>query len=180
VRMQVATLERIVNLPQTAAAPPVSQLDPGQPTAAILVSGYNGLGIHTALTALTFFRGYFKNLIFISAGVIDTGAFKSESELEQVRERTEEDLKRYLSVAQALGAPATYRYAVGTDRVAELEKLCAQIAKQYPRVTFFAGKLVFQRDRWYHPILHNQTSQDLQKRLNWAGIPLLILPIRVK
>lgn len=183
VRMQVAQLERIVDLPKSASAaqaPKIPAIDASKPTAVILVGGYNGLGIHTALAAFQAFRGYFKNLVFVSVGVIDSSAFKSPAEMEAVTTNTRQSLERYVAVAHQLGVPATYYYSVGTDAVDELERLCPKVNKDFPNANFFAGKLIFQRERWYHLILHNQTAFVLQRRLQWAGIPVLILPIRVK
>jgi hypothetical protein len=78
------------------------------------------------------------------------------------------------------GIAATYRMAIGTDVVAELEQLCLDAAKEFPQVTFFAGQLVFQRERWYQPLLHNETAFALQKRLQLPGYTMVILPARVR
>ena len=48
------------------------------------------------------------------------------------------------------------------------------------KVIFFAGKLVFQKDTWFQCILHNQTAYSLQQCLQWQGIPMVILPTRVR
>ena len=41
-------------------------------TAAILVSGYNGLGMHVFFSIIRSFPGTFRNFVFLSVGVIDT------------------------------------------------------------------------------------------------------------
>ena len=51
---------------------------------------------------------------------------------------------------------------------------------KFPKATFFAGQLVFQKDTWLHRLLHNQTAYSLQRRLQWAGVPMVILPTRVR
>src|SRR5439155_7161400 len=50
--------------------------DPREPTAVLLVGGYGGIGIHSLLSIQKMFPGYFKNVIFLSVAVIDSGAFK--------------------------------------------------------------------------------------------------------
>lgn len=45
---------------------------------------------------------------------------------------------------------------------------------------FFAGKLIFQRPKWWHRLLHNETAQAIQERLQWAGRTMVTLPIRVR
>jgi hypothetical protein len=39
---------------------------------------------------------------------------------------------------------------------------------------------VFEKDTWVHRFLHNQTAYALQRRLQWAGLPMVILPTRVR
>ncbi|MCC7293202.1 MAG: APC family permease [Phycisphaerales bacterium] len=155
------------------------KLDPHQPTAAVLVGGYSGLGIHTIMTAFKNFPSQFKNVVFVSVSAVDSGAFRAETVIEEQRRRTEQDLQRYVDFVQAHGIPATSRTSMATDVITELEKVCEQVAQEFPRVTFFAGQLVFQRERWYQPLLHNQTAFALQKRLHWAGLTMVILPTRV-
>jgi len=155
-------------------------LDPKQATAAILVGGYGGLGIHTLMNIFRAFPGHFKNVVFLSVGVVDSGEFKGEQSVELLRRRTEETLQKYVELANGLGMPAAWRYAVGTDVVEEAEKLCLGIAHEFPRVTFFAGKVIFKRESWYQPLLHNETGLALQKRLHWAGHVMVVLPARVR
>jgi amino acid transporter len=160
------------------AAPP--PLEPQRPTAAVLVASYGGLGIHTALNIFKAFPGHFHNLVFLSVGVIDSGGFKGEDAIESLRERTELDLARYVELARGLGVAATWRLALGTDAVEEAEKLCLGVAAEFPTTTFFAGKVIFQRERWYQKLLHNETAFAIQKRLQWAGRTMVILPARVR
>jgi hypothetical protein len=96
-----------------------------------------------------------------------------------LRERTEEDLERYVLLARRLGIPATSYLSLGTDVAAELEQLCIQVSKDFPKAIFFAGQLVFQKDQWFQRLLHNETAWSLQRRLQWAGVPVVILPTRV-
>jgi hypothetical protein len=154
--------------------------EPARPTAAVLVASYGGLGIHTVLNVFKAFPGHFANLVFVSVGVIDSGGFKGEGALDALRARTEEALDRYLELARGLGVAATGRMALGTDVVAEATRLCLEVAREFPQATFFAGKIVFQRERWYERILHNETAFAIQKRLQWAGKTMVILPAAVR
>ena len=52
--------------------------------------------------------------------------------------------------------------------------------RELPKSTFFAGQLIFQKDTWYQRLLHNQTAYSLQRRLQWDGLPMVILPTRVR
>jgi hypothetical protein len=70
--------------------------------------------------------------------------------------------------------------AFGTDVVDELERLCRVVQREFPKAIVFAGQLVFQRETWYGALLHNQTAYSLQRRLQWDGIQMVILPTRVR
>jgi len=44
---------------------------------------------------------------------------------------------------------------------------------------FFAGKVIFEKERWYQRFLHNETANQLQRRLQFAGLNAMVLPVRV-
>jgi hypothetical protein len=172
-----ALYEEVRGLPWTDL-PPISITDRSQPTAAVLVGGYGGIGIHTVSSICDTFRGFFKNLVFLSVGVIDSGGFKGEGAVEALEASTKEALQKYCALATELGLPSTYRFAVGTDAVAEAEQLCRQTLSEFSAVTFFGGKVIFERERWYQRLLHNETAVALQRRLYGAGAIMVILPAR--
>jgi amino acid transporter len=165
-----------VKQPSASPQPP----DPKQPAAAVLVGGYSGLGIHTLLAALRLVPGHFRSAVFVSVGVVDSGVFKGVGQLDALEEHTRQSLQRYVDYATRLGLPAMSYMSLGTDSVDELEALCRKVCRDFPNAVVFAGKLVFQREQWYHRILHNRTAYALQRRLEWSGVPLVILPTRVR
>ena len=170
------TLGRI----ETSGEPNMAPPDPSKPTAVILVGGYSGLGIHTMLNAVRFAPDHFKNFIFVSAGVVDSGNFKGSGAVEDLRKHTADlggSLRRSCTASGNAGCRFLQR---GTDAVDELERLCLDVVRQFPKSTVFAGQLVFQKDTWLHRLLHNQTAYSLQRRLQWAGMPMVILPTRVR
>jgi amino acid transporter len=176
-RKLYATLE---DIPRAERGPP-PPADPKAATAAIFVARYGGIGIHTVLNVFTrAFPGYFKNVVFLSVGVVDSGAFKGEDEIEALQKGTEDTLKQYVTLAQQMGIPATYRLALGTDAVAEAETLSRAVAKEFPKTTFFAGYILFERERWYQRLLHNETAFAIQRRVQWAGMTMVVLPARVQ
>jgi amino acid transporter len=171
--------ETLGQLP-TSGEPNLASPDSYQPAAAILVGDFGGLGIHTMLNAIRFAPGHFKSFIFISVGVIDSGNFKGSGAVESLQEHCEDSLRQYVELGQRLGMPSTSVLSVGTDAVDELEQACLEVVHKYPKATFFAGQLVFQKDTWLHRFLHNQTAVSLQRRMQWAGVPMVILPTRVR
>jgi amino acid transporter len=156
------------------------ELDRAKRTAVLLVGGYNGLGVHSILTLWRMFPGDFPQIVFVSVGILDSGNFKGQEEVERLQAGTRQALDRYVALANRMGMAAAGRMAVGTDAVEECQALCLGIAREFPRATFFAGKLVFQRERWFHWLFHNQTANAVQRRLEWEGIPMIVLPARVR
>jgi amino acid transporter len=155
-------------------------VDSSQPTAAVLVSSYGGLGLHTALKVSQTFPGHFKNFVFISVGVVDSNVMKADTGVKELEDKTRNELKRWVKQFKGLGVPSAYRMSLGTEVVSTLEQTCLETAKDFPNVTFFAGQLVFERERWYQALLHNQTAYALQKRLQLAGYTTVIIPARVR
>ncbi len=164
--------------PPAPDAPPMP-LRKHLPTAVILVGRYGGLGIHGLLAIQQLFPRIFKNFIFVSVGVIDAAAMKGVEEVEHVRERTRENLARYVNLAKSLGLAADSRMSVGVEVLEELEKVCLEIAKEFPRAMFFANKLIFENEQWFQRILHNETAYQIQRRLQFAGLNGMVLPVRV-
>jgi K+ transporter len=179
VQSNLKRLNEIMSVLPSHPAAERKATDPKQPTAVLLVGSYSGLGIHQLLTIQRLFPAYYKNFVFLSVGVIDSATMKGVEEVDHVRAETEESLRRYAELAARLGLSADYRMAIGTEAVAEAEKLCMEVAREYPRAIFFAGKLVFEKEKWYQRLLHNETATQLQRRLQFAGLNAMVLPVRV-
>jgi hypothetical protein len=178
VKLQARKLESALgSLPETNA--PAGTIDPTKPTAFLLVESYGGVGIHTLFSIFRFFPGYFKNVVFVSVGVIDSGNFKGSEEIDALEKSTVRSLTRYVDLARRLGVPATFEYRIGTDVVNEVERISDSVVRRYPRHMFFGGKLVFERDHWFDRWLHNETAFVIQRRLAWKGYPMTVLPVRI-
>jgi amino acid transporter len=180
VRAGVAQLDgTLLDFPTTG---PVNtdQVNRNEPTAIQLVSGYSGFGIHTLLSILTTFPKTYKNVIFVSVAMIDSGTFKGAEEMAALELSVKESLEKYVDLARRLGIAADYRMAIGTDVVQSATELCHQLAEVFPRSTVFTGQLTFRLEKFYHKMLHNETAFAIQRRLQWSGLTTVILPIRVR
>ncbi len=166
-------------LPATGESRPKS-LDPKLPTAVLLVSSFNGFGVHTLLSIVRYFPGLYKQFVFVSVAVVDSGSFKGKEEIEALQQHTQEDLEKYVEGARRMGFAADCVWDVGIEVVSKAADLCQQIAKLYPKATIFTGKLVFREERFYQRFLHNETAQAIQRRLQWVGVPMVVLPIRAR
>ncbi len=179
VRARLARLDAQLLAIPIKSRPTTRPVDPAAPTAIVLVERFSGIGIHAIFSILKSFPGTFKNIVFVSVGIVDSGSFKGVEALEDLRAHVEEDLQRYVELARKLGLPATYEMAVGTDVVGAASGLCLDVAKRFSNAVVFGAKLIFQRERWHHALMHNQTAEAIQTRLQWAGLTMTIMPIRV-
>jgi hypothetical protein len=150
------------------------------PAAVLLVNGYNGIGIHSFLAIHKSFPGHYKNFIFVSVGVLDSDRFKSVEDIEKFKEAITGDLNKYVELATRLGFYAESRMMMETDVTEGLETICEEISKDWPKITFFTGQLVFERETMWSRWLHNQTAFALQRKLLFRGLEVVILPVRVR
>ncbi|HLX09062.1 MAG TPA: amino acid permease [Thermoanaerobaculia bacterium] len=171
-------LDDVLGSLPTSGEPNRAPLDPKAPTAVLLVSSFNGFGVHTMLSILRFFPGLYKQFVFVSIAVVDSGTFKGKEELEALARHQEEDLAKYVDLARRLGFPADFVTQMGIEVVTEAAQVCRRLAQIYPKATIFTGKLVFRQERFFYRLLHNETSWFIQRRLQWMGVPMVVLPIR--
>ena len=172
--------DTLLNIPfQPDLKDPVPAKNSDAPTAVLIVRDFDGLAIHSLLSIGRLFPSHFKNLVFVSIGVIDSGRFKGLSEIESLRSMKEDDRNSFVDFGNCLGWYAEYRYSLGIDLMEELEKLCKSVTKEFPRSVFFAGKLMFQEENFLTRLLHNHTPFTLEQRLQFEGLEMMILPIRV-
>jgi K+ transporter len=171
--------ETLLDVPIAAHGEPPA-IDRNAPTAIQLVSGYSGFGVHTLFSILSTFPKTYKNVIFVSVAMIDSGSFKGAEEIETLEVSVKEGLTKYISLAQKLGFAADYRTALSTDVVESAVELCKEVAEEFPRSTVFTGQITFRLEKFYHRLLHNETAFAIQRRLQWDGLTTVIMPIRVR
>jgi amino acid transporter len=180
VRSGLAELDKMLLDFPTSGPPNSALLNKNDLTAIQLVSGYSGFGVHTLLSILTTFPKIYKNIIFVSVAVIDSGSFKGVEEVAALEKSVTRGLEKYVELARKLGFAADYRMEVGTDVVESAMNQCKAIAAEYSRSTVFTGQIAFRLEKFYHKMLHNETAFAIQRRLQWNGITTVILPIRMR
>jgi amino acid transporter len=180
VRQGLRSLDDILtNAPAPAGELKEEPLDPNDQTAAILVKSFSGFGVHEVLSIHRLFPRTFKNFIFVSAAIVDSGSFKGATEIQALQEQVEDDLERYVAWSRANGMRADYRMGIGTEAVDTTHQICRKVVDEFPKAIFFLGKLIFKDERWYYRLLHNETPNAIQRRLQFDGLQAIVLPIRV-
>jgi len=153
--------------------------DPERPVAVLFVGGYSGLGRHALLTLLRMFPDHFGGVVFVSVAVADSESFKGPDQLEALQNRTREHLLRYERYAQSLGLRAASAFAVGTEVAVEGVRVAEVLRRRYPKPLFVAGQIVFEEETQISRILHNETAFMVQRRLQRAGMPMIVVPVRL-
>jgi amino acid transporter len=171
--------EIMVNIPVREGVTPPEK-NHQHPTAILMVSGYDGIGIHSFLAIHRFFPGHFRNFVFVSVGAVDSSRFKGAEELKNLKATVEADLKKYVKLANGMGLYAEYDMAVDNDVIEGLETLCQSVGDAWPKKVYFMGQLAFEADSFWNRVLHNQTAFTLQRRLIFKGFEVVVLPIRVR
>ncbi|MFA5500297.1 MAG: APC family permease [Candidatus Omnitrophota bacterium] len=155
------------------------EFDPDSKIAVILVSGFNGMGLHTLFNVVRLFGDDFKNFFFMEAGMVDAGNFKGVEEIESLKTHVQEELEHYVNFIERQGFYARSFHATGIDVAEEISKLAQQIFTEYPQSVFFGGQIVFPEDTIFTKLLYNHTTFAVQRRLHQYGIPFIIMPIRI-
>ncbi len=174
--------DTLINLPlpgRDASEPALGPCEKGKPVAVIMVESYNGLGIHAIFSVQKLFGNRFQDILFVSIGRVDSSKFKGVEEMDNLRKNTEDNLRKYVALAHKMGYRADYRYLVNIDVIAGMEELCDQVAAEFSDATFFSGKLIFAKETLWSGLLHNQTSLEIQRRLLFKGINMMVVPVRI-
>jgi hypothetical protein len=153
---------------------------PDEPVAVLFVAAYGGLGRHMLLSLLRMFPGYFKHVMFVSIAIVDCDIFRGDCQLGVLEERTRQDLERYERFGRSLALKTTSRLAIGTEVAVEAERIATELQQRYPTAVFVAGQLVFGDDNLWNRLLHSETAFLIQRRLEHAGVPMIVLPVRVE
>ncbi|MCM0753792.1 APC family permease [Desulfovibrio aminophilus] len=148
-------------------------------TAVVLVSGYNGLGLHSLLAIHRRFPGEFSNYVFLCAGAVDAGVYRGKREMEELRDRLSGEMGQYVRLMRRRGYHAESVLGLGTDVVEVIAGLSEEIGARYPWSVFFAGQIVFPRESFWTRLLHNQVVFGVQRRLLRRGLPFTVIPVTV-
>jgi amino acid transporter len=147
-------------------------------TAVLLVSGFNGMGLHTFFQIPRLFPGAFRRVVFVEIGLIDAGNFKGMEAIEELKESTARDLSLYQRYAQKHDWEAYSYSGLSTDVLEEFERLLPVIQKDHPEAVYFAGKLVFDPEPFLSHWLFNNLVEELQRRCARQGMPFVVMPVR--
>jgi hypothetical protein len=152
---------------------------PRTKTAVILVSGFNGTGLHTLLNVRRLFGDLFRCYQFIQAGIVDADRFKGAGELTGLKRHVRRSLASYVVFVRSEGYPAGGFPAIGTDVADEICRVARGIFRRNPNSVFFGGQIVFAEETFLTRLLYNHTTFAVQRRLHQEGIPFVIMPVRV-
>ncbi len=160
--------------------PVIPKFDPKARTAVMLVSGFNGVGLHTLFSIIRLFGGIYKNFVFVEIGLIDAGTFKGADEVENLQSHVKVELDSYVEFISRHGYYGEGVSLLSHDVVEGSAQIAPQILSRFPHSVFFMGQLVFPEESFFSRLFHNNVVFAVQRRLYHLGIPFIIMPVRVK
>jgi hypothetical protein len=150
---------------------------PARRAAALFVNRYDGLGLHSLARVRSLVGKELAKITFLSVVQVGSDQFRDEEHIAQLSAAREQDLQRYEALARSWGLETESHYALGTDVVEELERLAVAVAAERPDTIFVAGQVVFQRETFTRRLLHNDVAFNLQRRLVYRGLDVVVLPV---
>jgi amino acid transporter len=156
------------------------QFDPKARTAVLLVSGFNGLGLHTLFSIIRLFGGIYRNFVFVEIALIDAGNFKGAEEVDNLKKHVDSELKEYVEFIQRHGYYGEAVSLVSHDVVEGSADVAPKLVEKFPQAVFFMGQLVFPEESFVSRLFYNNAVFAVQRRLYHVGIPFIIMPVRVK
>jgi hypothetical protein len=151
--------------------------EPVRRAVALFVNRYDGLGLHSLSRVRALVGRDLAKVTFLSVVQVGSDQFRNEKHIAQLRTAREQDLQRYEALARSWGLETESHYALGTDVVEELEKLAVAVAAERPDTLFVAGQVVFQRETFTRRLLHNDIAFNLQRRLVYRSLDVVVLPV---
>lgn len=161
-----------------------------EPVAVILVGDHPELAANALLAVHRLLAGGCSQVLFVAAGTIDyavldegvqgSGGFQVPRDAERMRDDRLRALAAHVGQARGIGLAAAARVALGVDPAETAERVCLDVAGRYARPLFVLGRLVFERRRWFHRILHQDTAGGIQRRLERHGLAYAIVPLVVR
>jgi hypothetical protein len=156
--------------------------DPARRTAVLIVAGEDSAPDRAFEAMLRHFGEFYEQVVFLTIGLVDYQVMDDVRGSEiatAVRHTARGAVTTCIERARRAGLTALTCVAIGTDPVEEVERLSLDFARRCPQAMFFLGKIVFQNQKWYHPLLHGRTADAIQRRLERRGLPVAILPLVV-
>ena len=126
------------------------------------------------------FPGHFQGVVFVSVAVVDSDVFKGAEQVEALRGADGGEPRRATSASRGPSAwPRRARTRSGPRSRVEAESLGVELFARYPKASSSPASSSSRRTRSGTALLHNETAFLIQRRLQHAGVPMIVLPVRI-
>ena len=175
--IKAAKIYKLNNIDNTELIP---TLDMNAKTAIFFVNSHIGAGIQCINHVLEIFPNTFKNFVFITTGEVDSKTLYNKNfnntfyfnNLELII-----DYLRFFCSLKEIPSDGFFNY--GIDKIEELTTLANKSLEIYPNSIFFGTTLLFNEDKFWTKLLHNNTAYTLQKNLHNKNKNMILLPIQI-
>jgi len=168
-------------VPDDLRSGPVLPLDPKASTAVFFVNRFDGVGLHTLLTAHHMVKDMVKNYVFLIAGIVGQGEFKGIEAVEQLKVYVEAEADQYVAYCRSHDMAATWFATYSTDRIQAMENLANVAIRYFPNSIFFAGRVIeSSQNSFARRLLHDEVSFIIQDILQNNGFSMMIIPVHLR
>lgn len=152
------------------------ELNPDAPTAVFLVNRL-GAAMHTILWVERLFPNHFKNYVFLSYGMVDTGTFGSTKALDILQTQTNRVLKYLTYFSTQRGIATKVLQEFGTQPIEDIVGLAEGIGSEFNNTVYFAARYVYPDENIFTRMMHSDFSLMVQRKLQNIGVKMLIVPL---
>ncbi len=147
-----------------------------EPTMVLFVSSYRGVCASTLKRLLETYKGVYRNIVFISVAIVDSGSFKGVGEIEHLKAEVTKNVLYYVAQANQNGLAADYRVEVDIDVASAALRIYKEVRKEYRVISTFSAQLHFYGENFSHKLLHNDQALTLQRHFAESKIFVQLVP----
>ena len=78
-----------------------------------------------------------------------------------------------------MGCRGEYYYAITMDVIEGMVGICEKVSKEFKNPAFLIGELIFAKESLWMPISYHHSALEIQRRLVFKGLNMMVLPVRV-
>ena len=153
-------------------------VDKDAPTAVFLVNRL-GASMHTILWVERLFPNHFKNYVFLSYGMVDTGTFGSTKSLDILQTQTNRILKYLTYFSTQRGIAAVIKQQFGTQPIEDMVSMAEEINVEFSNTVYFSARYIYPDENLFTRMMHSDFSLMVQRKLQNMGVKMLIVPLEL-
>ena len=172
-------LDKLLEVKLSEKAEYQPEIDPNKPTAVFLINRL-GAAMHTIMWVERLFPNHFKNYVFLSYGLVDTGSFGSTNALKILQKHTNRTLKYLTHFANQRNIAASSKRGFGTQPIEDIVTMSEEINSEFNNTVYFSARYIYPKENIINRLMHSDFALMVQRRLQNIGVKMLIVPLELQ